>query len=113
MSFQITKVEINEADAALNQLIKHIRNGSEDLAISYIKKNGFNKGRALELAASFGRLKIVKALIKTGDDIHYNNEAPLRAAAAYGHIEVVKFLASKNRNASAVHVFKFQTVKIY
>ncbi|MNV73869.1 Ankyrin repeat protein [compost metagenome] len=47
------------------------------------------------MAASKGRLDVVKYLVEKGTDIHAEDEGALRWAAYNGHIDVVEFLLEK------------------
>ena len=45
-------------------------------------------------AVTNDRLDVVKYLVKHGADIHAHDNAPLKWAAIYGHLEVINYLRS-------------------
>ncbi|XP_038061254.1 ankyrin repeat domain-containing protein 17-like isoform X2 [Patiria miniata] len=57
---------------------------------------------ALTLACCGGFLDVAKFLIDVGADIELGCSTPLMEAAQEGHVELVKFLLSKNANVRAV-----------
>lgn len=68
--------------------------------LDYLIKYGKNKNEALELACQHGQIKIVKHLIDTGVNIHYDNEMALCIAAEYGQLNIVKLLISYHADFS-------------
>ena len=57
---------------------------------------------ALTLACCGGFLEVAQYLIDHGADIELGASTPIMEAAQEGHIEIVKFLISKNANIHAV-----------
>jgi hypothetical protein len=54
----------------------------------------FDKNQALLTASTFGKIRILKYLIKNGADIHANDDLAVRYAIENGHVETVKYLHS-------------------
>ena len=56
---------------------------------------------ALRWSAAFGYLDVVKYLVEQGGDIHANNNYALRLASNNGHLNVVKYLVENGADISA------------
>jgi hypothetical protein len=56
---------------------------------------------ALRWAAQYGHIDVVKVLLDAGANVHACNDAALRWAAQYGHIDVVKVLLDAGANVHA------------
>ena len=96
-------------------LIKFSKSGDKNISDwacvnNYIKiLHWWNDYRTIEkftingiiLAATFGHLNIVKFLISVGENIHTNDDYPLRYSANNGYLDVVKYLISVGVNIHA------------
>ena len=70
----------------------------------------------LSLAASYGSLEIVQALVSTNADIdgtncHVRELKPLVASAEQGHVEIVRFLLNSNARIQNNRVEKYAVCK--
>jgi len=66
---------------------------NDDLeSVKILLQRGFYNDYPLRKAARYGHLEVVKYLLEQGADLHVDNDYPLRKAARYGHLEVVKYL---------------------
>ena len=76
---------------------------SEDLEIAKLLRGGniYKHPYALQYAARYGKLEIVKLLIEHGADIHADDDYALGKAAEFGHLEIVKFLFECGANIHA------------
>jgi len=60
-----------------------------------------NNYRALWFAAAGGHVKIARILLAAGADIHFNDNIALRTAARHGHTEIVRMLLAVGANIHA------------
>ena len=69
----------------------------------------FNDNSALKLASSKGYYDIVKYLVEHGADIHAEYDEALRVASQNGHLEIVKYLLKNGANLHTVEVSALRT----
>jgi ankyrin repeat protein len=99
---EIFKIIINEYSTiirqkifvdALNEAVKYQQTDIVKILISYTNFNKQNLNDALTFINTSKSFEIIKLLIESGADIHYNNEYILRKCIGhFGNYDLIKFL---------------------
>ncbi|EJN41269.1 ankyrin containing protein [Acanthamoeba polyphaga lentillevirus] len=86
-----------------------IKNGYIDI-LKYIREltvNGeisakikMDKNLSMLLATKYGKLNIIKYLVRNGTDIRICNNYPVRKASKYGYLDIVKYLIREDCDVS-------------
>src|SRR5690242_816450 len=83
--------------------------GNMQQAVELINKQGadvhYNNEAAIRIAAAKGHLGVTALLISEGADVHVNEDEPVRLASENGHLDVVVLLVNEGADLSAMSNF--------